>query len=327
MAHSAQMRVELDTPAGQERSAKNEHSGTSKSRPPAASVKSRCSHYVTRPLAGLLPLAFGGTLALALVIGWLNRDEGHLTPESGLGYWLGIMGGGAMLLLLFYPLRKRMKSMRIFGKVTFWFRLHMILGLVGPALILFHANFKLGSLNSNAALAAMLTVATSGLIGRYLYGKIHLGLYGRRAHVKDILADADALKSSLGDDLPVANQIVERLDAFTKLVVSAPKGVAGSLWLMPVLATRTRIARARLVAEARRSLVTEGRRCGWSRRERRQRVSAVEEIMTLHFAAVKKAAAFAFYERLFALWHVAHLPLFFLLVFAAVIHIFAVHFY
>ena len=49
--------------------------------------------------------------------------------------------------------------------------------------------------------------------------------------------------------------------------------------------------------------------------------------MTLHIAAVKKAAAFAFYERLFRLWHVFHLPLFFLLVIAATIHIFAAHFF
>ncbi len=49
--------------------------------------------------------------------------------------------------------------------------------------------------------------------------------------------------------------------------------------------------------------------------------------MTLHLAAVRKAAAFAFYERLFALWHVLHLPLFILLILAAIIHVVAVHFY
>jgi hypothetical protein len=42
-------------------------------------------------------------------------------------------------------------------------------------------------------------------------------------------------------------------------------------------------------------------------------------------AAVRKAAAFAFYERLFRLWHVLHLPLFFILIMAAVIHIVAAH--
>jgi hypothetical protein len=49
--------------------------------------------------------------------------------------------------------------------------------------------------------------------------------------------------------------------------------------------------------------------------------------VTLHVAAVKKAAALAFYERLFRLWHVLHVPLFFLLVIAAIIHVFAAHYF
>ena len=101
-------------------------------------------------------------VAAALLLGWHNSEEGHLTPETGVGYWLGIAGASAMLLLLLYPLRKRMKSLRGLGSVGGWFRLHMVLGLIGPALILFHSNFKLGSLNSNVALFSMLTVAASG---------------------------------------------------------------------------------------------------------------------------------------------------------------------
>ena len=115
--------------------------------------------------------------------------------RDGHGYWLGIAGASAMLLLLLYPLRKRMKSLRGLGSVGGWFRLHMVLGVIGPALILFHSNFKLGSLNSNVALFSMLTVAASGLIGRYLYGRVHLGLYGRRAEIEELLTDVDNLKT------------------------------------------------------------------------------------------------------------------------------------
>ena len=329
MARSAvlQTHVDLDTAAKQAPPDTKGSSSASKKSCSATAAEPRYTHYITRPLAKLVPFAFGAALVIALLIGWLNRDEGHLTPESGLGYWLGIVGGGSMLLLLIYPLRKRMKLLRRFGHVVLWFRLHMILGLIGPALVLFHSNFKLGSLNSNAALISMLIVAASGMAGRYLYSKIHLGLYGRKAQVKEILADADALKKSLGDGLPVADHVVEQLDAFTKLVMTPPKGVFASFWLLPVLRARTRFARARLLAEARRLIRSEGRSRGWSRRARRERLSGVERLVTLHFAAVKKAAAFSFYERLFAMWHIFHLPLFFILVFAAVIHVVAVHFY
>jgi hypothetical protein len=277
--------------------------------------------------AKIAPLAVGAVLAAAISIGWLNRDDGSLTPESGLGYWLGIVGAGSMLLLLLYPLRKRVRRLALLGTTAFWFRTHMLLGVIGPALILFHANFKLGSVNSNVALGAMLIVAASGIVGRYLYGKIHLGLYGRRAEVREILGDAEALKGIIGDRLPLADRVVEELNAFTERVMASPGGVLASLWSIPVLAVRARSLRAQLVTETRHIVATEGKRLGWSRRERRMRVAAVVDLVNLHVAAVRKAAAFTFYERLFALWHLLHLPLFFLLVLAAAIHVYAAHFY
>lgn len=270
---------------------------------------------------------FGAALIVLLAVGWMNRNEGHLTPENGLGYWLGIAGAGSMLLLLMYPLRKRIKALRVVGSVAFWFRVHMVLGLVGPALILFHSNFQLGSVNSNVALFVMLIVAASGVAGRYLYGKIHLGLHGRKIAVQEILADADALRRLLGEGLPVSDRIITELNTFGRLALTPRTGVLTNLWWMSILSARARLARKRLSAEARRLIKHEGRRHGWSRRIRRQRLTAAVNLVTLHLATVKKAAAFAFYERLFSLWHVLHLPLFLLLVLAAVVHVVAVHLY
>ena len=42
---------------------------------------------------------------------------------------------------------------------------------------------------------------------------------------------------------------------------------------------------------------------------------------------LRHAAYLTFFERLFALWHIVHMPLFFLMVVAAGIHIVAVHLY
>jgi hypothetical protein len=286
---------------------------------------SRFGHYATQPLSRMAPMVFGAGMVGALLIGWINRDQDYLTPGSGLGYWLGIAGASLMLLLLLYPLRKRVAALRAVGSVAFWFRLHMVLGLVGPALILFHSNFKLGSLNSNVATVAMLIVATSGIVGRYLYGQIHLGLYGRKAQVRDILADIEIMKHALGDGLPVGDRIVEELDAFAKRATGKPRGFLATLFLLPVLGLRARVIRHRLLRDLRATIAAEARRYGWSRRAREQRIAALAELVALHVAAVKKAAAFAFYERLFGLWHVLHSPLFFILVLAAGVHAVAAH--
>jgi hypothetical protein len=286
---------------------------------------SRFGHYATRPLLRIVPTTFGATLTGALLIGWLNRDQDYLTPESGLGYWLGIAGASLMLLLLLYPLRKRLRSLRGRGSVAFWFRFHMTLGLVGPALILFHSNFRLGSLNSNVAMIAMLIVATSGLVGRHLYAKIHLGLCGRKAQVRDLLADIEIIKHALGDELPVGDRIVERLNAFSKQAVEMPPRFLRTLCSLPGLGIRARVIRYQLLRDVRSTIAAEAKRRGWSRRTREQRIDAIAELVALHLAAVGKVAAFAFYERLFGLWHVLHLPLFFILILAAAIHVVAVH--
>ena len=51
------------------------------------------------------------TAIVAVVLGyaWTQRNEGHITAEYGIGYWLGITGATMMLLLLLYPLRKRIR--------------------------------------------------------------------------------------------------------------------------------------------------------------------------------------------------------------------------
>jgi hypothetical protein len=276
----------------------------------------------------LPPLSFALAIAGVLIYGWQISDEGHLSPESGLGYWLGIAGAGTMLLLLAYPLRKRMAGFKFLGSVSSWFRIHMVLGVIGPALILLHSNFKLGSLNSNVALLAMLVVAGSGLVGRYLYGRIHLGLYGRRAEIGELLAEIAALKGSIeGELLSLPAKVFASLDAHAQRAVNRRRGVVAALLTLVGLRWRSQGLRGRLLQAAEQHIAVEGKRLGWSWHLRRRHMRKLRQHLKLYFAAVNRAAAFVFYERLFALWHVLHLPLFAILVFAAVIHVVAVHLY
>jgi len=59
------------------------------------------------------------------------------------GYYLGLVGALMMLSLLLFPLRKRIRFMQNWGRLPNWFRIHMMLGITGPLLILFHSNFRL----------------------------------------------------------------------------------------------------------------------------------------------------------------------------------------
>lgn len=279
------------------------------------------AHYITRPIFNAGPLLFATAVIAVLLVAWLNRHEGVLTAETGTGYWLGIAGGVIMLLLIGYPIRKRLPASKRLGRIASWFRLHMVFGILGPALVVLHTNFKLGSLNSRLALFTMLIVVASGIVGRYLYAKVHRGLYGQHAALRDVLADITALKAGLESALGPDDAVVAELEAFAPppdRVQSLLTGVRSCLSRgiqTPFL--RGRIMRhvhlklrnnPQIPAKARRRLERDFRRH-----------------LRIYFGAVKKAERLALFERIFALWHHLHMPLFILLALTVTLHIIAVH--
>lgn len=290
-------------------------------------VTSRHLDYVVRPIVGKIPGVIAVLVGIVIIFGWLHSDDEILVPKSGLGYWLGIVGSTMMLALLYYSYRKRSKSTRALGSVPRWFRIHMFLGVFGPVLILFHSNFRLGALNSNVALFTMLTVASSGVVGRYIYGKIHMGLYGRKAAAKEILADVASLKQEL-EEKGISSPIFDELNAVGRQIVERPpSNAAESLWFGGMQAIRSRSLRAQLRKEMRHLVEIEGRAMGWSWEQRQRRLFEVDDVVTMYLNALLKASELRFFERLFGLWHVLHLPLFFLMTMAALVHVWATHRY
>jgi hypothetical protein len=62
--------------------------------------------------------------------------------------------------------------------------------------------------------------------------------------------------------------------------------------------------------------------------EQRQRLTqAAERYVEARLVAARRVAEFEPSERLFAAWHVLHMPLFLMLVVVGIVHVFAVHLY
>lgn len=275
----------------------------------------------------IAPLLFTAVVISVLVGAWFKRDDGHLTAETGPGYWLGVAGASIMLVLLLYPLRKRLKIMHGLGRVAGWFRLHMILGIVGPVLIVLHSNFKLGSLNSSLALMTMLTVVTSGIVGRYLYGKVHKGLYGSQLRMREIGEDFSALEELIGHDLASDPGIKKELHAFSEFMTATPTSALAALRRALFSGLHIRRVRRSVRPRARSAALQSARAAGLSRAERRTRIKAADQILAIYFGAARQASRLALFERMLSLWHAFHLPLFILLGLTTVIHIIAVHLY
>lgn len=263
---------------------------------------------------------------LSVYAGWLGRDQRNINAEYGLGYALGIVGGTLMLVLLLYSVRKRVRALARLGETRHWFRIHMILGVVGPVLILYHCNFELGDLNSKVALYCTLLVAGSGLLGRYLYAGIHHGLYGRKASLRELTGSLEAsLAATRAHDL--FHGIRARLAALDQRVLEPPVTLAESLLRQYSLAWETRRLYPQLLAEARQVLAAEGRKSDIIRQQAPRLEATLRRYLASHLAQARQVARFNLLERLFALWHIVHVPFFVMMILSGVFHVFAVHLY
>lgn len=266
-------------------------------------------------------------IALFVAAGWLLRDLHLITPEKGTGYWLGIIGGVLMLSLLLYPLRKRLRFLHKLGSTKGWFRMHMILGLVGPLLVLYHCNFQLGSFNSRVAFYCMLLVAGSGIVGRHFYAAIHKGLYGRKTTLSELqteLTDSVEKSHGLANIMP---KLVARLNQLSAELqgdrVTRSLGIGRSLrWTFT-----HHLVRLSLLWTARRELRVAAITSEIVARDQNRLYRATSRYVRDYTSLMGRVAQFTFYERLFALWHVLHLPIFYMMVLSALVHVLAVHMY
>jgi hypothetical protein len=302
---------------------------------PAIAVKPRQPQQPVEP-AQVSPLrrplitpagVFAVLAAVALYVGWHFPTERYITPERGIGYALGIMGGSFMLVLFLYSARKRFRWLGFLGSVAHWFRFHMVLGILGPLCILYHSNFSLGAANSNVALFCMLTVAGSGLIGRYIYSRIHLGLYGRKVDMTDLRQGADGLRA-LSGSVAFLPELVARLEQKESGILATGPRLPGLGLLKPIaVSAKTLLARWTLRRYVGSALRAAARTSPTIAAQRKRLRRAASGYIDKRLIATRRVAEFQAYERLFSLWHALHLPLIFMLVIAAVVHIVAVHVY
>ena len=266
-------------------------------------------------------LYFMAVLAL-LAFGLNLPTSDYLTPQSGLGYALGITGGSLMLLLLLYPVRKRMPNARYMGSTRAWFKLHMALGILGPALILLHSNFSLGATNSNVALVCMLVVSGSGLFGRYFYGRIHHELNGREATLDDLLEFSSRMQ--LTSSVSFLPALARRIDEEQAIVER--RCAATPLLLRPIVGASWAIGARRRLRRAVRDAVDAGADRRRDPKREPLRLTANRYIDD-RIGATRRVLEFRAFQQLFSLWHALHMPLFIMLIVAGTVHVVAVHLY
>ena len=277
--------------------------------------------------SSIFSLFFYSIVALVLVDGWLNRDDALITAEHGIGYLFGIIGGVLMLLMLLYSVRKRSRFMRRMGKVSSWFRMHMMFGVLGPSFIIYHSNFSLGSLNSTIALFSMLLVALSGLVGRYIYAHIHYGLYGEKATVASLRDDNNVIMQKLARKVPFSASLVERLKLIEDKTLRPPRTVIHAVFRHAFVSVKFFFIYRSLLGYAKELLREKYKNREMSRQEVLYSKKLIKSYVRAYLARLHKVSELSFFERLFSIWHVVHVPFFIMMIITGIVHVFAVHVY
>lgn len=226
-----------------------------------------------------------------------------LRPSGRVAHWLGVTGALLILFPLVYAVRKRVRAFDRLGSLRAWLEVHIFCGLVGPVLVTFHSSFKFNGLIS-VAYWAMVIVTLSGIVGRYLYVRIPKTIRGVELTQEQVTERAAGLKTALAE-AGLSEAAMRLVEGFERSVLPQPVGSAGPAHGWFAVSWRVRSLRRLLVAE------------GLEPDAARQ----VARLTAERAALLRRLGALQRTKRLFARWHVFHLPLVWLMFAILALHV------
>ncbi len=268
-------------------------------------------------------------ITVLMAAGLLVSQDKLYKPGDEVGYNIGLAGGLMMLTLLFYPVRKRIGFMRNWGLLPKWFKWHMVFGILGPALIVFHSTFTLRSVNASVAMLCMLLVSGSGIFGRFFYTKIHNGLYGRNTTFQQLQDELDGSKD-VKSVFSFAPALQQKLVNFRNYALNLSKGGRISFWNFLTIGLRIQWFTRTLIIELEDAMYANANEMQWNDAQMKrldelfyQNAQFVRNYLT----TIRDITQFSTYEKLFSLWHIFHVPLVYMLAFSSIWHVISVHKY
>ena len=235
----------------------------------------------------------------------------NLSPLPGrqISLYLGWAGFSLMLAMNVYTLKKRIKFFSpLLPSLAATFNFHIFCGLLGPTFILFHSNFKVHGLVA-ISFWSMIVSATSGVLGRYLYGQ----LMQKKLDLKNAAASDKAfLESEFNRLMPKISperreQIMQ--DALVYVGLPAKKlEDYESLGVWQVLA----------------GSIAGDSRLYWAEPNARENLHLkIRALLTKWALTTRRNLYLDPLQRLMGYWHAFHLPFAFFMYSAAFIHILA----
>jgi hypothetical protein len=178
-------------------------------------------------------LFVAAALAAGITAVYAALVSGAGVPAAGslVGHLAGVVGFTLMLLTeTLYSLRKRaMRRPR--GSMRAWLRAHIVMGIVGPYLVLLHAAWTFRGLAGALSLMTALVVL-SGFIGRYIYTAVPRTADGVIVEAQELELQLVALRAA---DVPGAGGSTHR--AMERRIHRLERQMGALRWERRVLAT------------------------------------------------------------------------------------------
>jgi hypothetical protein len=232
-----------------------------------------------------------------------------------------------MATLFLYPLRKHFRVLQNFGSLRGWFVAHMVLGICGAVLVLFHSTFQTQSLNATVAYWSLVIVAVSGILGRFVFTGMYVGLEGKKATLREMEAFLGKVSDEARHAFDLVPEVKRSLEEYRADTMAARAFTWGKILNFLAIGWQGE----RLIAKARRQVLPmlrrEARLKNWTRGKYVAEKKVFYELIEDYVNAIDMTARYAYWENLLAWWQLAHVPLAYVLLITAIVHVIAVHMY
>jgi hypothetical protein len=242
-----------------------------------------------------------------------------LRPSGTIGIKLGMLGVCLFFGIYLYYFRKRWKWLNHIGSSRHWLDFHVVLGLAAPLLIAFHAAFKFRGM-AGMAFWIMVSVALSGVVGRYLYAQIPRSLNAAELSWQELETGRARLEQTLS-----AQKLFTQEALRAALRLPEPERVAGMsvftalgfMLLLDMARPFRAAALRRRVLDRSGTLRALGGLLPSGNRDLEWTIALIRKQSALR----KKMLFLSRSQQVFHLWHIVHRPFSYAFVVLALIHI------
>ena len=221
-------------------------------------------------------------------------DYKDLKPSGTYSHGLGIIGATMIIVgVTTYSSRKRIRAFWSAGKLSSWLEFHIFLCLLGPVLVVYHTTFKAGGIAA-ISLWTMLSVAASGIVGRFLYVLIPRNVKGSELSSEQINQEFDRIGQSLRES--------EIGSSLIKMVDSQFASIKRPSTIWETISTLVHLVRVKnQVRHSTNRLLAQSHIPHHTAR-------TISKAVSMRASLIQRSIGLRQVEKLFYYWHAIHLP-------------------